>query len=299
MANWKVAPSYQSAKILKVDEDVRKAYIEETCDRCGGHGIIASRVENGHIVPIPVDGGVCYKCGGAGVIRKWVKAYTEEELEKYVAAQKRTREKKIQAEELRRQDLINKSEENKKSLLSQLGYDAEDPKVYIVVGENTYAIKDELKAAGARFDRALGWYFQHEEEVPEGYQLVTINFDQVFEWKPMIKKIFIKDNAKEIAEAAVMSVMPESHSEYIGEIKERKRDMKVTLTASRSFDGYYGTTFIYTFDYNENVLVWMTSSCQDIEVGEEVFLTGTVKSHDEYKGVKQTKLSRCIIKKER
>jgi hypothetical protein len=33
-------------------------------------------------------------------------------------------------------------------------------------------------------------------------------------------------------------------------------------------------------------------------VGDEIFLTGTVKEHKIYKGVKQTILSRCIIKKE-
>jgi hypothetical protein len=92
--------------------------------------------------------------------------------------------------------------------------------------------------------------------------------------------------------------MPKSLSEYVGDIKERLRDLQVTLTSARSFDGFYGTSFIYTFVCGENVLVWMTSSCKDIEVGDHFLLTGTVKEHSEYKGVKQTKLSRCIIKKE-
>ena len=93
---WKVAPSYKYAKIVAIDEENHKAQIEEKCDRCGGSGIMAARVENGHIVPIPVDGGICYKCWGEGKIRKWVKAYTEEEMDKYLAAQERAKQKKAE-----------------------------------------------------------------------------------------------------------------------------------------------------------------------------------------------------------
>ena len=52
---WMVAPSYKYANIVKVDEETHKALIEEKCDRCGGTGIMAARVENGRIIPIPVD----------------------------------------------------------------------------------------------------------------------------------------------------------------------------------------------------------------------------------------------------
>lgn len=297
MTEWKVAPSYKYAKIVSVDEANRKAYIEEVCDRCGGSGIIASRVENGHIVPIPVDGGVCYKCYGEGKIHKWVKAYTEEEMNKYLASQERARTRKAEKAELERQEKLNKSKENQEELLAKWGYDVENPLIWLIGGGSTYEIKDQLKEEGCKFCPSLGWYNNHKYEVPEGYSLVSINFYDVYTWFPLSKRFELKDNAKEIADAALASLEPESHSEYLGEIKERLRDLKVTLTASRSFEGFYGTSFIYTFMCDENVLVWMTSSCKDIEVGEEVFLTGTVKSHEEYKGVKQTKLSRCIIKK--
>ena len=294
---WKVAPSYQFAKIKTVDEATHKALIEEKCDRCGGTGIIAARVENGHIVPIPVDGGVCYKCNSAGVINKWVKAYTEDEYDKYIASQKRAKERKAEKAELERQEKLNKSKENQEELLAKWGYDVENPLIWLIGGGSTYEIKDQLKEKGCKFCPSLGWYNNHKYEVPEGYNLVSINFYDVYTWFPLSKRFELNKNAKEIADAALATLEPESHSEYIGEIKERMRDMKVTLTAARSIDGFYGTSTIYTFNYNENVLVWITSSCQDIEVGEEVLLTGTVKAHDEYKGVKQTKMSRCIIKK--
>lgn len=281
---WKVAPSYEHMDIIKVDEDARKALVSETCWKCGGSGMYAWF-------------GTCFACNGTGHNQKWVKIYTEDEYNKYVTSQERARVRKAEAEEKRKQDLIDNSEANKKAMLASFEYDVEDPTVYIVVGDNTYEIKDELKAAGARFDYALGWYFKKETEVPEGYILVPIKFDKLFNWLPLIQKFEVKEDAKETVRLAVNEVMPESPSEYIGEIKERIRDLKVTLIGARTIDSYYGTTNIYTFKSGDNVIIWMTTSCQDIEVGDEVLLTGTVKSHDEYKGVKQTKMTRCIIKK--
>ena len=57
---YMVAPSYKNASIVEINEETKKAYIKITCDRCGGRGIVASRIENGKIIPIPVDEGICY-----------------------------------------------------------------------------------------------------------------------------------------------------------------------------------------------------------------------------------------------
>lgn len=293
---WMVAPSYANATIKKIDETTRKALIEDKCDRCGGLGFIVGRVENNQPVPIPVDGGVCYKCNGTTVVRKWVKAYTEEEMNKYLAAQQKLKAKQAEKAELEKQERINKSMENQKALLTKWGYDAENPLIWLVGGGNTYDIKDQLKEQGCKFMPAFGWYNTHAFEVPTGYGLASISFYDVYTWFPQSKRFDLNNDAKKIADAAKAKLEPESHSEYVGEEKERLRDLEVTLTAVRSFDGYYGTTFIYTFMQGENVLVWMTSSCKDIEVGVQLLLTGTVKKHSEYKGVKQTTLSRCIIK---
>ena len=293
MAVWMVAPSYQNAKVLKIDENTKKAYISQKCDRCGGRGYYAVGMHNDRPVLSPWDGGVCYSCGGKGTIDKWVKAYTEDEYAKYIASQERAKERKAEKAEQERQEKLNKSKENQEELLAKWGYDVENPLIWLVGGGSTYEIKDQLKELGCKFNPAFGWYCTHEFDVPEGYGLVSINFYDVYVWYPLSKRFELKDNAKEIADTAKAVLEPESHSEYMGDIKERLRDLKVTLTAARSFDGYYGTSFIYTFVYNENVLVWMTSSCKDIEVGEKLLLTGTVKEHKIYKGVKQTVLSRC------
>ena len=285
MTEWKVAPSYENWNIAKINEETRKAIVTTSCSKCGGSGSYAWF-------------GVCFRCMGSGQESKEVKIYTPEEYIKYVAAQARAKERRIEAAEARRQAAIDQSEENKKAKLAEWGYDPENPLIWLIGGGNTYEIKDQLKEQGCKFNPAFGWYSTHEIDVPTGYGIVSINFFDAYTWFPLSKQFMLNDKAKEVADAAKASLEPKSNSEYLGEVKERLRDLEVTLTDVRSFDGFYGTTFIYTFAYNENVLVWMTSSCKDIEVGEKLLLTGTVKEHSEYKGVKQTKLSRCIVKKD-
>lgn len=292
-----VAPSYANATIKKVDEENRKAYIEEKCPKCGGLGIIVARVENNQPIPIPVDGGVCYKCSGIGRVYRWVKAYTPEEFESYIKAQEKKKAAAREAENARKTALLDKSQENKEKALADLGYDPQNPVVYIIAGGNTYTIKDQLKAAGCRFKPALGWYSASSIEVPAPYFLLSVDFDSLFNWFPMTQRFDLKEEAKNIVASAIDASLPETESEYIGEEKERLRDLDVTVSAIRATEGFYGTTFIYTFKYQKNTLVWMSSACKDIEVGDNVLLTGTVKCHKEYKKDKQTYLSRCIIKK--
>jgi hypothetical protein len=46
----------------------------------------------------------------------------------------------------------------------------------------------------------------------------------------------------------------------------------------------------------ENVITWFCSGAgldDDIEIGDTLLLTGTVKKHQVYNGVKQTVLNRC------
>lgn len=293
---WKVAPSYKYATIIKVDEDSHKAYISETCDRCGGSGIIASRVENGRIIPIPVDGGVCYKCGGEGKISKWVKAYTEKEYERYVKSQEKAKEKRVKKEEARIAELDAKSEENKAAVLEKLGFESDI--VYLVTG-NTFEIKDELKERGARFNPALNWHFLKKTEVPEGHELVEVKIDDLYDWYPRVKRLELKADAREIAAAARRSVEPESKSEWVGEIKERLRNLKVTLTGARAVESMYGSSILFTFAQDDNIFTWFTSCPPDSDkaiVGHSYLLTGTVKKFTEYNGTKQTQLNRCILK---
>jgi hypothetical protein len=98
-------------------------------------------------------------------------------------------------------------------------------------------------------------------------------------------------------------------SNHIGSIGA-KVSAEVTLDNIFQYEdfkySYYGTTH-YTYimqDADGNVLVWKTTSClmiwdevkQDNDIirkGDTLVISGKVKEHTEYKGVKQTVLTRC------
>lgn len=81
-------------------------------------------------------------------------------------------------------------------------------------------------------------------------------------------------------------------SEYQGTVGKREA-WKLTVTKVVSWDGQYGTTHMHLMsDENGNVFKWASSSAR-LDEGKTFTVRGTVKKHEEYKGTKQTTLSRC------
>ena len=282
---WYVADSYKDMEQIgeAFDGANGKKYIKVrgVCPRCGG---------SGHYSYNQMDGTRCYGCMGSGVAVQKVRAYTEKEYNQYVKA----KERKATAEEARKQGLLDNSEVNKNIKLAELGYEIPNPRVYLVGGGNTYEIKDTLKQLGCKYNSSLGWFSTKPIEVPEGFDTVSLSVDEVYEWFPLSQSFSMKEGAKEIANAALKTLLPESKSEYLGNIKDRLRGLRVVVTSARPLEGYYGTSTLYTFLNGENVLVWISSSCKvQLQEGDEVLITGTVKDHKEYNGVKQTVLTRC------
>lgn len=90
-------------------------------------------------------------------------------------------------------------------------------------------------------------------------------------------------------------------SKHVGEIGERL-SIKGTYQRSgsweqKSFAGYGTVTmYVHTFkDADGNVFTWKTQNGISMEYGELVNLSGTVKEHAEYKGERQTVLTRCKV----
>lgn len=86
-------------------------------------------------------------------------------------------------------------------------------------------------------------------------------------------------------------------SNYIGEVGE-KIDIEVSYLKFNSFDSFYGSsykrTYLYMFlDDSSNCIVWRTGKEEDFKVGDKVRLVGKIKEHKEYKGLKQTILTRA------
>lgn len=88
-----------------------------------------------------------------------------------------------------------------------------------------------------------------------------------------------------------------AHSEFIGTEKKRD-DFSLMLVSEKilfnCYDGYHETaTYLYTFaDDAENCFVWFASKPIDCNVGGKLTLRATVKCHKEYRGIKQTVITR-------
>lgn len=83
-------------------------------------------------------------------------------------------------------------------------------------------------------------------------------------------------------------------SNYLGEVGEK---ISVNFVSGREIaccETQFGLLHIYEFkDANGNTVVWKSSSSKDIP--ESGVVTGTVKTHEEYDGIKQTVILRAKI----
>lgn len=271
----------------RTDRNGTRYFVDWTCDRCGGRGGWEGW-----------PGFTCYDCGGSGVSDRptIIKVYTPEHAAK-LAAQREARAKKAEAER------VAKAIANRGENLRNAGFGQEEIDgvvtwvIYRVVG-NTFEIKDELKALGCKFKPQVGWY---APAALEGYECQRLTEKEV-----LTENIFIEWKDKDaISPLLVENVrrVEESTSDWVGEIGER---IDIHVTIDRAFEseyrfagGMWGTTTNYMYlmhDEAGNVYKWSTS-CYYQEK-DECHFKATVKDHAEYKGIKQTVLTRCTLVKE-
>ena len=259
-------------QLLKVDKNGTKYFSDDVCPKCGGSGHI-----RGYEF---IEGGRCFLCEGSGRhVTHW-KEYTPEYAQKL--AQKRLERAKKTAGK-RNEDFMRRE-----------GFDAQG-RTWIVTGD-TYSIKDELKAQGAKFSPLLGWHFDHEYS-----PAIVVNFIEVTrEWADGSRSY---DGEK--AEALIKALKAEltkddPKSEYIGEIGQ-KVELNLVYTGYVSYTThltYRGEThYIHKFLDGANVVIWNTTAYVDLDEGDQVVVKATIKEHTEYKGVKQTSLVRAKITK--
>jgi len=102
------------------------------------------------------------------------------------------------------------------------------------------------------------------------------------------------------AEAEAKAKAEAQSSNHIGNIGDRiqisVQSVKCLTSWENTFGYYPTTTYLYKIvDQEGNVFTWKTSTFLD-EDNLPQMITGTVKEHSEFRGVKQTALTRCKIK---
>lgn len=253
------------AKLVRTDRNGTQYWEDDKCQKCNGTGYI--EYYNYH------DGGRCYECDGTGHHHRSWKVYTPE----YKAKLEQRRIARLKAG----------AEKRNAEMLEQAGF--ANGSVKVVLGD-TYAIKDELKAEGGRYCQELGWYFSETDR-----DSVEVTVEDVYE-ADAYGVLEFKSDAKAIVEAKKREARP-SKSEHLHKVGD-KVDLILTLVRTAVFEThftYYGElNYLYNFeDEDGNVYVWKTS--KDIDLNGMMEVKGTVKENGEYKGIKQTVLTRCKL----
>lgn len=292
--------------LIRVDENGTKYYhCEDRCDKCGGTGLIKCFMH--------VDGGTCFDCGGTGIYIWDEKEYTPEYEQKLSEQAQKLYEKKLAKAQ-------KEAAKTNAEFFKKNGF-TKDGKTYFIIGK-TYDIKDELKANGAKWDgRSSHWRMAEvPENIKANYTIIEISVDEMYDtgfggayswtnWKSMpdidedgnpVEDHYIYK--LERAEQALKDKKYQDNnenSEYVGTIGE-KITKKVTYVFRAEWTNHYMGqaihNYIHTFkDEDGNVYVWKTTSFIYQDYGTTLNLIGTVKEHSEYKGVKQTSLTRCKV----
>ena len=191
---------------------------------------------------------------------------------------------------------MGKARVTKECWLEKNGFSVEFENTYVIYGDDTYSIKDWLKEQGCKFSPTLKWHSPVPFKLPEGYGMIEFKFAELAEWDEDTHDAYFFEKAKATVERKVREAEGPSLSEYVGEVGERLRHLTAIYKSTRGFAGNYGWTNIHTFQRGEDVLVWFTACDIELEYGTVIDLTATVKKHEEFRGVKTTQLSRCIIK---
>ena len=181
--------------------------------------------------------------------------------------------------------------EAKAKWLKDNGFDKYEV-TYIYFLADSYEVKGELKAAGFKYSPLLMWHRDNNE----GYEDKTIplSFAAVGVITAWGTGEFCS-HCQETVQTLIREARPKVESEWAAAEKEKITKKVVKLTKVRSFDGRYGTTYVYTFVEGKHIYVWFTAKLLMFEVGDPLLLSGTIKKLQEYEGEKQTVVTRCTV----
>lgn len=180
-------------------------------------------------------------------------------------------------------------------------------------------IRKELKEVGfdakseeavKKTEDALAWIAEQEESNDYMHNLKTVCSLEYVGWSrlgilvslfPTYDRELEREAERRLREEQRRKELAEGKkSVFVGEVGKRitvnVSSCKVVTSWTSCFDGRHETTtYMYRFtDEDGNIFIWKTASDFDEESVKEI--AGTVKEHSEFRGIKQTVLTRCKVK---
>lgn len=189
-------------------------------------------------------------------------------------------------------------------------------KGFVALGK-TFDIKDELKANGAKYNPDFKLWIMPQYN--SNFQSLEISIDDLYEADQRGSYYYgglsadaqttlnrIQDENNKIIQAAKANQPATKQSEYVGQLGER---IKIPNIVNSKFLYSYEAQNLATYRYSEvmilvykftdadgHVFIWATQKdFEDNELASIGMIVGTVKDQREYKGEKQTVLSRCRL----
>ena len=190
-------------------------------------------------------------------------------------------------EQIKAEGITKRSEWLKKNGFNENG------DTYVLIGLDSYSIKNELKEAGWKYNQTLRWH----SPSPRGYEenVYKINWTEAYT-SSIWGEMYPIQGVQQKIDNVIKEAMPASTSEWIGEKGDKILNLPVTLVSIRGFQGKYGFSQVIKFKTEEeNVLTWFTTVNIKIAEGDNCVLSGTIKSLDTYNNEKITVMTRCKL----
>ncbi len=99
---------------------------------------------------------------------------------------------------------------------------------------------------------------------------------------------FARDEERQVRAATT------TESAWVGEVNG-KGTWTLTVALALVVGDFRPSTLVTMVDADGNHFKWFASGVRDFEAGDVLTLKGTIKAHDEYRGVKQTQITRCKV----
>ena len=189
-------------------------------------------------------------------------------------------------------DLCNKNIVQRK-LTQQYGYDSDFLNI-------TNSTRDKIDVMTFKTDINVEDVISDVEQLPDDTYYNNLKVIVENEYVPLNKLGLLASIPKAIERYKEEKRRQEekerlaAESNYLGSVGERISVNFVSGREAACCETQFGLLHIYEFkDANGNTVVWKSSSGKDIP--ESGTVTGTVKSHEEYDGIKQTVILRAKI----
>lgn len=156
----------------------------------------------------------------------------------------------------------------------------------------------EIEGFSEKADLIIKWLRNLSEEALQNEYLSKLYWiaENSFVSEKQLAILVSSVAAYERAKEREAELQRQGQSDFFGEVKKRyelKLEVKKNITLPDY--GYGPSSLLIMENKSGNVFCWKSSRLLDTKQGENLSLKGTVKEHKEFRGIKQTVLTRCKV----